>query len=260
MSLYSETFGQGPDLLLLHGWAMHSGVWGEFADLLARDFCVTAVDLPGHGYSPGLSSGPAEFADWVQAVLAVAPPRAHWLGWSLGASIALQAAVQSPERVLSVALLSGNPCFLQRPDWPAAMAPAVFELFCDLVASAGAGAVPRFLALQTQGARQPRPLMKQMQALLAQRPEPQAEALLAGLAMLRQVDLRRELAGLRCPLLALLGSDDALVPAAAGAALRALNPALQLAVLPGAAHQAFLSHPVQCAERVAKFLAEHAAA
>jgi pimeloyl-[acyl-carrier protein] methyl ester esterase len=257
MTLYSETFGQGPDLLLLHGWAMHSGVWGEFADLLARDFRVTAVDLPGHGYSPGLAG---EFADWVQAVLAVAPPRARWLGWSLGACIALQAAAQSPERVRSLALLSGSPCFLQRPDWPAAMAPAVFELFSDLVASAGAGAVPRFLALQTQGARQARPLMKQMQALLAQRPEPQPEALRAGLDMLRQVDLRRELAELRLPLLALLGSDDALVPAAAGEAMCRLNPALQLAVLPGAAHQAFLSHPAQCAERVAKFLAEHAAA
>lgn len=265
-SLYSETFGQGPDLLLLHGWAMHSGVWGAFAELLARDFRVTAVDLPGHGYSP-MPEGRVEesetarhspLAAWARAVLDVAPPHAHWLGWSLGATMALHIAAKYPERMRSLSLLSANPCFLARPDWPTAMAPAVFDMFSDLVASAGAGAMPRFLALQTQGARRPRPLMRHMQELLERRPAPAPEALRIGLEMLRRADLRAELAGLHCPALAILGSDDALVPMAAGAALRQLNPSLQLEVLPGAAHQAFLSHPAECAGLVARFLAGHA--
>ncbi|WP_054775122.1 alpha/beta fold hydrolase [Methylogaea oryzae] len=149
MSLYSETFGQGPDLLLVHGWSMHSGVWGEFAQLLAWDFRVTAVDLPGHGYSPSIAD--TTLAGWAEAVLAAAPPRAHWLGWSLGAHIALQAAAVHPERVECLQTIGGTPCFVQRPDWPAAMARDVFEAFSREVERDGAAALSRFLGLQAQG-------------------------------------------------------------------------------------------------------------
>ena len=42
---------QRPPLVLLHGWAMHSGIWGPLVGRLARRFRVHAVDLPGHGHS-----------------------------------------------------------------------------------------------------------------------------------------------------------------------------------------------------------------
>ena len=49
-----ESFGAGgsPDLVLLHGWAMHSGVWRGVRDRLAEHFRLHLVDLPGHGLSP----------------------------------------------------------------------------------------------------------------------------------------------------------------------------------------------------------------
>lgn len=251
-NLYSETFGQGPDLLLVHGWGMHGGVWGKFAELLARRFRVTAVDLPGHGHSPMVNGD-----DWVGAVLNVAPPAAHWLGWSLGAQIALHAATRQPDRVRRLLMFSGNPCFAMRAGWSTAMTSELFEEFRVLVERNGIGALPRFLALQVQGLSRPRPQLKRMQGALDRRPAPARQALLVGLHLLHTYDLREALTGLQCPVFALLGANDALVPVALGEALRELKPDLRLEVLAGGAHQPFFSHPVECAGLVEEFLLAH---
>jgi pimeloyl-[acyl-carrier protein] methyl ester esterase len=49
--MHVETRGHGLDLVLLHGWAMHGGVFAPLADALADDFRIHVVDLPGHGFS-----------------------------------------------------------------------------------------------------------------------------------------------------------------------------------------------------------------
>ena len=54
--LHVETFGSGPDLVLLHGWGMHGGVWGDFALRLAERYRVHVIDLPGHGFSAAFSA------------------------------------------------------------------------------------------------------------------------------------------------------------------------------------------------------------
>ena len=51
MSLHIDTQGQGPDLILLHGWAMHSGIFAPLLAKLTAHFRVHCVDLPGHGQS-----------------------------------------------------------------------------------------------------------------------------------------------------------------------------------------------------------------
>ena len=43
--------GRGPPLVLLHGWAMHSGLWAPLLPRLAERYRVHPVDLPGHGHS-----------------------------------------------------------------------------------------------------------------------------------------------------------------------------------------------------------------
>ena len=45
MKLHVETAGEGPDVVLLHGWGMHSGIWGEFAHQLAMRCRVPIVYL-----------------------------------------------------------------------------------------------------------------------------------------------------------------------------------------------------------------------
>jgi len=86
MSLFIETHGRGPDVVLLHGWGLHGGVFDRVAANLAADFCVHRVDLPGHG----ASAAAAVFQpDPIAAELAARfPLPVHVVGWSLGGLIA----------------------------------------------------------------------------------------------------------------------------------------------------------------------------
>ena len=52
MSVSVERFGQGPDLVLLHGWGMNGAVWHGIAQELAAHYRLHLVDLPGFGNSP----------------------------------------------------------------------------------------------------------------------------------------------------------------------------------------------------------------
>jgi magnesium chelatase accessory protein len=46
-----QTMGDGPDLLLIHGTGASTHSWRDAMPLLAKDFKVHAIDLPGHGFS-----------------------------------------------------------------------------------------------------------------------------------------------------------------------------------------------------------------
>ncbi|GAL23196.1 biotin synthesis protein bioH [Vibrio maritimus] len=78
-----QTEGQGPDLVLVHGWGMNGAVWSACSRELAKHFTVHTVDLPGYGLSHQVSyQSMPELADML---LEQAPESAIWLGWSLGA-------------------------------------------------------------------------------------------------------------------------------------------------------------------------------
>ena len=71
MTLHVEVTGNGPDIVLLHGWAMHGGVFAPLVERL-RDRCTLhVVDLPGHGGSRD-STVPLRLADCAAAIAACA--------------------------------------------------------------------------------------------------------------------------------------------------------------------------------------------
>ena len=49
--MYIESRGQGPALALIHGWAMHGGLFGPLVDRLADRYTLHLIDLPGHGFA-----------------------------------------------------------------------------------------------------------------------------------------------------------------------------------------------------------------
>jgi magnesium chelatase accessory protein len=48
--------GSGPNILLLHGFAASTHSWREIIPILARDYSVLAIDLPGHGRTSAIPS------------------------------------------------------------------------------------------------------------------------------------------------------------------------------------------------------------
>ena len=246
--LYHESRGAGPDLVMVHGWGMHSGIWSDWADILAARFRVHMVDLPGHGLSD-YAVGP-ELDDWSAAVAEVAPTGAWWLGWSLGGLVSMNVARQSPQTVRGLILIASTPCFVRTAQWPCAVDATVFEQFAGQLQQAVERTLVRFLSLQVRGSDQSASILRYLRTTLEERPYPRDEALAAGLQLLHNSDLRSVLPDLDVPICWLFGERDTLVPVAASARVPGRN-----AVITGAGHAPFLSHPQPCADQVTGWLA-----
>ncbi len=94
-------FGQGPDLLVISGFASPMSLWGtELPRLLARHFRVTMFDNRGIGYSSDDTTQPETIPllakDAAGLVRALHLVRPTVLGWSMGGQIALTLAVEHP--------------------------------------------------------------------------------------------------------------------------------------------------------------------
>ncbi|HET9482666.1 MAG TPA: alpha/beta fold hydrolase, partial [Xanthomonadales bacterium] len=114
--MFVETRGSGPDVVLVHGWAMHSGIFAPLVKLLEARCTLHLVDLPGHGRSAE-REGPLELGGTAQRLLSVLP-RATWIGWSLGGLVCLEAARRAPEQFDALALIATSPCFVRHDEWP----------------------------------------------------------------------------------------------------------------------------------------------
>ncbi len=115
--------GRGPSVLLLHGVGMQAAFWAPQIAALSAAYDLVAIDLPGHGMS-SLPPSDAELADYTRAVLAVldelAMPEAHVIGHSMGALVALDFALEHPDRTTSVVAM--NAVFCRTSEQSAAVA------------------------------------------------------------------------------------------------------------------------------------------
>ncbi|WJW75726.1 pimeloyl-ACP methyl ester esterase BioH [Thiohalobacter sp. IOR34] len=252
MSLAVQRSGRGPDLVLVHGWGLESGVWAPLLEPLGRQFRLHCIDLPGHGGSP--LTGEFEFDAVVGALLEAAPAGAAWLGWSLGGMLALGAALAAPERVDRLLLVASSPRFVADADWPHAMQPEVLAGFGRDLATERTATLRRFLSLVARGAPDAG-VLRALRRRLVEAPAPVPAALAGGLAILAGCDLRSALTRLEVPLAALFGGRDALVPAGVAGDLARLCPALRVQSLPAAGHAPFLSHPGEFVAAAAALLA-----
>lgn len=245
--------GAPAELVAVHGWGMNGAVWETFGERLGAAVRLSALDLPGHGGAP-FDPTATGLADWAQACLAAAPQRAPWLGWSLGALVAIQAALLAPARVAGLILVGGTPRFLQGADWPCGLTPETLEQFRTDLVRDPQSTLQRFLALQVRGSEGASDSLRLLRRRLAARPAPHPEALDAGLALLAGSDLRDQLAALGCPSLWLLGERDTLIPRTLGERLPRYLAEGEVRVIPGAGHAPFLSHPGAVATAIASFL------
>jgi pimeloyl-[acyl-carrier protein] methyl ester esterase len=252
MTVFTQTSGDGPDLVLVHGWGLNGGVWDTLTPLLESDFRVTRVDLPGHGRSPW--QGDEGLDGLARAVLERVPEHAAWLGWSLGGLVAARAALASPARIVRLVLVAATPSFVSRPGWPAAMAPGLLEAFAADLQRDYLRTLQRFLALQVRGSEAAEVVLRELRARLLQHGQPASEALMAGLDILRATDLRARFAGIACPVLLLMGARDTLVPAAAALPAAELLPNARVELIEGAGHAPFIARPAAVAGIVGDFL------
>lgn len=255
--LYTETYGQGPELFLIHGWGLHGGIWQPLVEALQERYRLTTVDLPGHGNSP-LPAGGFDLPRLAQLLQDAAPPQATWIGWSLGGMATLQAALNQPQRIAKLVMVAAQPQFIRTADWPHATPAASLAQFSDNLVNHTEQTLKRFLALQVRGTADEKALLRQIRALVDARPHPKAEALRLGLEILSRTDLRAQLKQLQAPAQFIFGGRDMLVPVAAAEAIRPLAPGAQIDILPQAGHIPFLSHTEEFLEPLEGFMGKNA--
>lgn len=241
-------------LMFLHGWGLHGGIWSQTVPLFADRYTCLAPDLPGYGEVPMVTPYSAEHI--ADALASALPDASAVCAWSLGGMVALALAIRHPHKVARLVLVATNPAFVNRPNWAHGLAPEVLAEFARALGHDYQVTLLRFLSLQARGGDQARAVIEALRASVFQRAEPAPATLVAGLDLLRDVDLRERVEQVCCPVLVVHGGYDTLCPVAAAHWLATHLPNARLALNERAAHAPFLSHPDWFAGELRSFLDE----
>ena len=254
--MFIETRGSGPPLVMIHGWAMHGGVFAPLFASLEPHFTLHLIDLPGHGYSRDAAT-PLSLEAVSGELLERLPP-ALWMGWSLGGLFALQAALQSPDAVRGLIMQCATPRFV-RGDvdsgdaWKYGASAEIFRDFGEGLRTDYRATLDRFVALEAFGSDDARHALRTLRGDLFARGEPAAHVLADGLGLLEYADLRERLPSLRVPSLWLAGRRDRLVDPRAMQAAVAMTPGATFAQIEHAGHAPFLTHADEVARQIRAF-------
>jgi len=232
-----RTAGQGPAVLLVHGWALDLDMWTPQFAALAGRYRLIAVDRRGFGFSSGTPSIEDDVADVDELLAKLGVARLAIVGMSQAARVALRWAIANPARIASL-VLDGPPrdlLAIGRPQGEITLA-----TYRELVRDQGIDAFRKewldhpLMQLQTHDART-RALVREM---VARYP---GHDLLAddSPGVSRIGDLHR----LDVPVLIINGEYDSDMRIGAGAELARALPDARLAVIPGAGHLSNLDNP-----------------
>jgi haloacetate dehalogenase len=111
--IFARVAGDGPPLLLLHGYPQTHAMWHRVAPILARDFTVVLTDLRGYGDSSRPSSGHQSqhyskrqmAMDQIEVMEALGFPQFMVAGHDRGARVAHRMALDHSDRVIRLAVL-----------------------------------------------------------------------------------------------------------------------------------------------------------
>jgi len=249
--MYIDTQGAGPDLVLIHGWAMHGGIFAPLTRELRGRFRLHIVDLPGHGNSRD-DAGSLDPAACASRLVERLPPAA-WIGWSLGGLASLHAALDHRHKVRGIVEIASSPRFVAAPDWPHGMPFEVFAQFDAGLRTDYRATIERFLALETFGSDDAKAELRELRAHVFERGEPVVAALEQGMQILETTDLRARLRELSVPNLWIAGRRDRLVSTAAMRWAAQQNPHGKFLEFPSG-HAPFIGHAAEVADAISVFV------
>ena len=113
--MHIKKIGQGKDLVLIHGWGMHSGIWEPIIEKFSNQYTLHLVDIPGMGKSDSID--PYDLNHLAEAISQKLPTSFDILGWSLGSLIALKMSLLHPQKIHRMVLVGGTPRFINQTDW-----------------------------------------------------------------------------------------------------------------------------------------------
>ncbi|PKF60267.1 pimeloyl-[acyl-carrier protein] methyl ester esterase [Psychromonas sp. psych-6C06] len=249
-SVHCEVVGQGPALVLLHGWGVNRVVWQPVVESLSSKHQLYLVDLPGFGDSEPLTEYTLQSIS--EAILQVVPKRAIWCGWSLGGLIATYVAINYPAQVNKLIQVASSMKFVSEDDWSGVDA-SVFDNFLAGLKSNPDKTLTRFIALQAMGCASSRKDSVTFKKLLTGSKKAEQQALIEGLHLLAHSDLRSDFASITVPCLSLFGEFDSLVPLSTQKKTSEILPSVQTQLFENSSHAPFISENTLFCQRVLEF-------
>ncbi|MFQ5735289.1 MAG: alpha/beta fold hydrolase [Thermodesulfobacteriota bacterium] len=246
----------GPDTLLVHGWATDSSVW-EGRNAITRG-TVVAIDLPGHGSAavwdtPTLCPAVKEIE---AAVSSMPSGGVIGIGWSLGACALISAALKAPGRFSSLVLVGATPCFVQRDGFLCAQPRALVKRMIMDMKKAPEQTLARFYSLNFtpgelagEGAKEFIARYKYPGPVRCDGPVPgcfpafRYGEITKALEALYDTDLRARLGEMEMPVLVVHGALDSVCPVGAGRHIAGRIKGARIEVFEEAGHAPFLTEP-----------------
>jgi pimeloyl-[acyl-carrier protein] methyl ester esterase len=250
-TVYCKVVGEGEALVLLHGWGVNSAVWHPIIEELSQHFRLYIVDLPGFGQSAPLSNYSLKSIS--EAIMTVVPETASWCGWSLGGLIATYTTINYPHRVNKLIQVACSVKFVADGSWPG-VKKTVFDNFLLGLQANPQKTLARFMVLQAMGCASARKDSTMFKKLLTGTPVADQDALVAGLKLLAESDLRQLFADLSHPCLSLFGQFDNLVPLQTKENMQALALSSQSQLFEKSSHAPFMSESELFCQRITKFI------
>lgn len=250
LSVAYRRAGDGPALVLLHGFTHDSRAWRPQLESLADQFTVIAWDAPGAGQS----SDPPEIfgiGDWAHGLAAffdaIGVHAAHIIGLSWGGLLAQEFYRRHPARVRSLVLADSY------AGWKGSLPePIPEERLAACLRDAAlppAEFVPRYLPGMLSPS--PSPEVRDELGRIMADFHPLGFRLMA--TALARADTRDLLSTIRVPVLLIWGDADARSPMTVAHQLHDAIPGARLAVIPGAGHVSNLEDPIQFNAQVRDF-------
>jgi pimeloyl-ACP methyl ester carboxylesterase len=245
--------GGAPTILFHHGLGSTSGIWSEWLPALIDRFRILRFDLRGHGRS-GIpdSTVPISLDGLADDVFAVADEagveRFHLVGESIGGTIAINAALHQPERILTLTVSNGahlGSSIEAVRDWQQIIETSGMEAWSKRMMRC------RFFDGTISGD------MWQWYEREQARVSP--DFLLDALRVLVGADLSSDLKLLTMPILLMHGDSSPFIPIAVMADLKGKLQRSRLQIFAHARHGLPFSHAKECAEALRRFLDENPA-
>jgi 2-succinyl-6-hydroxy-2,4-cyclohexadiene-1-carboxylate synthase len=255
LELHTASQGQGPRVVLVHGFTQTGGSWARVAEQLAGEFEVVTPDLPGHGRSPLPEDGSG--LTGAAKALGRAGAKAGYVGYSLGGRCCLHLALESPGLVERLVVIGAHPGIVDEEE--RRQRRGADERRAAELERGGDAGVAEFVENWLSG-----PLFAHLSEDQADRPSRLVNTAAGLAASLRtvgtgtQTPLWERLGELEMPVLVVAGALDDKFRALAEATADAIGHNARLAVVAGAGHAVFLERPGAFVEIVRDFLGPNA--
>ncbi|MFV1984160.1 MAG: pimeloyl-ACP methyl ester esterase BioH [Thiohalomonadales bacterium] len=257
--MFVDSVGQGPDMVLLHGWAMHGGVFDSLVKKLKLNYRVHIVDLPGFGFSRE-DNGNYNLDEVTDILISDFRERdlkkIILIGWSLGGLLAQNICIRDPELVKKLVLVASVPKFNYSDDWKNGIDESILSIFHVSMQEDYRKTVLRFLSLQVIGDELAMLQLRLFRQEIFTRGEPNPDALKSGLTILQQSDLRFLVRKIKQNCLMVAGTQDQIVLVDAVKDSVVLFPDAEYKVIEKSSHALFLSHEPQFINILNEFLDE----